>query len=422
MDKTVWRALAGRPWRFWASRWPWLSLLYVASSAVLGLVLLPLMVVAFVFIPLWALVAGALERWRVGLLGFARVDPSNVPVGRGERHNWLNIRLTEAATWRAVGSLFATMLLGWLGLVLLFVEFLAVAGSVAAVVQAPRGKAVVTLFGDTTITLAPGHVWLAVVAGLLALAVSAYLNALFATGQGSLARVLLAPRGLERERNIARLTQSRISLVAAFEQERRRIERDLHDGVQQELVALSVSLGLAGMDLELAERSGAPVGEARASVAAAHDHAEHALATLRATVRGIHPAVLSDHGLEAALSELCGRAGLPVTLDASVGRMDPAVEACAYFTASEAVTNAVKHSSATEASITVANRSGRLRLAVSDNGRGGADPAGGTGLAGLSERAETLGGAFEVDSPHGGPTTLTLTLPAGADLTPSTTP
>ncbi|AIY00059.1 histidine kinase [Arthrobacter sp. PAMC 25486] len=422
MDKTVWHALAGRPWHFWGSRWPWRSLLYVASGAVLGLVLLPLVVVTFVLIPLWALAVGALERRRVRLLGFARIESAHVPVGRGERRNWLNIRLAEAATWRAVGSLFATLLLGCLSMALLFIEALAVGGSIAVAAQASRGPTRVVFFGDFAVEPNPGLAWLAYVAVLMALALSSYANALLAAGQGALTRVLLAPRERELERNIQRLTQSRISLVAAFEQERKRIERDLHDGVQQELVALSVRLGLAEVDLELAERAGAPVGEARASVAAAHDHAEHALATLRATVRGIHPAVLSDHGLEAALQELAGRAGQSVTLDAQVGRMDAATEACAYFTVSEALTNAVKYALASEVKVTALDSAGRLQLTITDNGRGGADPTRGTGLNGLMERAETLGGTLAVDSPPGGPTTLSLILPTKAGIPPSTIP
>lgn len=100
MNMTVWRAIGARPWRFWFSRWPWLTLLYLFSSAMLGLVLLPVIVVTFVFIPLWGLVVGALERRRLRLLGFARIDTAHVRVGTGERHNWLNIRMTEAATWR----------------------------------------------------------------------------------------------------------------------------------------------------------------------------------------------------------------------------------------------------------------------------------------------------------------------------------
>ncbi|MBP2414804.1 signal transduction histidine kinase [Arthrobacter stackebrandtii] len=414
MKTTAWGALAARPWQFWASRWPWLALLYMLLSAVLGAVLLPVVVATFVFIPFWGLGLGALERRRVQLLGFAQVPSAHAPVAREQRYIWLNIRMSEAATWRAAGNLVTTLLLGWLALALLAVEIAALAVMVTMVVAASRGPSAVTLFGDVQIPLAPSQVWIVCLAGVLLLAALPYINMLFAAGQASLARFLLAPRNVELQRNLERLTLSRVSLVAAFEQERKRIERDLHDGVQQELVALSVALGLAGMDLELVERAGAPVAEARASVATAHDQAEHALRSLRTTVRGIHPAVLSDHGLEAALAELCGRAGLPVTLEATVGRMDAATEACAYFTASEAIANALKHSNATNVSVRARHDGGALLLSVADNGHGGADTSRGTGLRGLSERAETLGGSLTLCSPVGGPTTLELSLPAEA--------
>lgn len=412
MNMTVWRAIGANPWRFWFSRWPWLALLYLFSSAMLGLALLPVLVVTFVFIPLWALAVGALERRRVRLLGFARIDTAHVHVGAGERHNWLNIRMTEAATWRDVGSLFATLLMGWLGLALLFFEAVVLAVVVAIVVSAAHGPFRVNLFGDVGVEMMPSDIWKACVAGILVIAIAAYVNALLAAGQASLSRFLLAPRQAELERYVERLTRSRTLLVEAFEQERRRIERDLHDGVQQELVALSVRLGLAEIDLDHATQSGADVHEARQAVAAAHDQTERALHTLRTTVRGIHPAVLTDHGLAAALQELAGRTGLPIELDtALVRRASVASEGCAYFTVSEAITNAMKHSSATTIRIAAETTATELMVTVTDNGHGGADETRGTGISGLKERAETLGGALNIDSPPGGPTTLRLRLP-----------
>ena len=384
----------------------------------LGLVLLPVIIVTFVFIPLWALALGALERRRVRLLGFTRIDTAHVRVDAGERHNWLNIRMTEAATWRDVGSLFATLLMGWIGLALLFIEAVVLAAIVAVVVSAARGPFRVNLFGDVQVEMMPSDIWKASAVGLLVLAIAAYVNAILAASQASLSRFLLAPRQAELERYIERLTRSRVSLVEAFEQERRKIERDLHDGVQQELVALSVRLGLAEIDLDHAAQSGADVRDAREAVAAAHDHTEHALRSLRATVRGIHPAVLTDHGLAAALQELSGRAGLPIELDtALIQKSSAASEGCAYFTVSEAITNAVKHSSATTIRIAAQTSANELIVTVTDNGHGGVDETLGTGISGLKERAETLGGALNIDSPPGGPTTLRLRLPTIATPT-----
>ena len=302
--------------------------------------------------------------------------------------------------------------MGWIGLALLFFEAVALAAIIAIIASAARGPFRVNLFGDVRVEMMPSDIWKACAAGLLVLAIAACINAILAAGQASLSRFLLAPRQAELERYIERLTRSRVSLVEAFEQERRRIERDLHDGVQQELVALSVRLGLAEIDLDHAAQSGADVREARQAVAAAHDHTEHALRSLRATVRGIHPAVLTDHGLAAALQELAGRAGMPIELDTTlIQRTSAGSEGCAYFTVSEAITNAVKHSSATTIRIVARTTGNELIVTVTDNGHGGADETLGTGISGLKERAETLGGALNIDSPPGGPTTLRLRLP-----------
>lgn len=418
MKMTVWRAIAATPWRFWFSRWPWLTLIYLFSGAILSLVLTPVIVVTFVFIPLWGLAVGALERRRVAMLGFTRIDTAHVRVDAGERHNWLNIRMTEAATWRDAGSLLATLLMGWISLAILFFEAIVLTVLVAIIISAARGPFQANLFKNVQVEIAPSDIWKICVAGLITLAIAAYLNAILAAGQASLSRFLLAPRQAELKSYIERLTRSRMSLVEAFEQERRRIERDLHDGVQQELVALSVRLGLAEVDLENATQSGADVSDARQAVAAAHDHVEHALHTLRTTVRGIHPAVLTDHGLAAALQELAGRAGLPIELDtALLKRTSTASEACAYFTVSEAIANTVKHSHATKIQIAAWTTASELIVVATDNGHGGVDETLGTGISGLKERAETLGGALNINSPAGGPTTLRLRLPATAALT-----
>lgn len=263
MKMTVWRAIAATPWRFWFSRWPWLTLIYLFSGAILSLVLTPVIVVTFVFIPLWGLAVGALERRRVAMLGFTRIDTAHVRVDAGERHNWLNIRMTEAATWRDAGSLLATLLMGWISLAILFFEAIVLTVLVAIIISAARGPFQANLFKNVQVEIAPSDIWKICVAGLITLAIAAYLNAILAAGQASLSRFLLAPRQAELKSYIERLTRSRMSLVEAFEQERRRIERDLHDGVQQELVALSVRLGLAEVDLENATQSGADVSDAR---------------------------------------------------------------------------------------------------------------------------------------------------------------
>ena len=169
-----------------------------------------------------------------------------------------------------------------------------------------------------------------------------------------------------------------------------------------------------GMARERFESEPEPV---RQAIAAAHDEAVLALTELREFIRGLHPAVLSDRGLDAALSGLAARAPLPVRLRVDVPKpASPGVEAVAYFIVSEAITNVVKHAQATRAEVTVTRTGDRLRITVTDDGRGGAAPvmpaAGdGTGLRGLAQRAAAVDGTLSIDSPPGGPTVITAELP-----------
>src|SRR5215472_6940910 len=230
-----------------------------------------------------------------------------------------------------------------------------------------------------------------------------------------LARALLGPgRHEELAQRVELLARSRADMVAAADAERRRIERDLHDGAQQRLVSLAMNLGMAR---ERFEDEAEPV---RQALAAAHDEAVLALAELREFIRGLHPAVLSDRGLGPALSGLAARAPLPVRLRVDVPRpASPAVEAVAYFIVSEALTNVAKHAQATRAEVTVTRADDVLRIAVTDDGRGGAVPStpltpsagDGTGLRGLAQRAAAVDGTLSIDSPPGGPTVITAELP-----------
>jgi signal transduction histidine kinase len=225
------------------------------------------------------------------------------------------------------------------------------------------------------------------------------------------ARVLLGPgRAEELALRVQTLARSRAQLVAAADTERRRVERDLHDGVQQRLVSLAMNLGMARAAYGDDESVPADVREV---IAAAHDEATAALAELRDFVRGLHPAVLNDRGLDAALSGVVARVPLPVRLRVDVTqRCSPSIEAIAYFTVSEALTNVVKHAGATRAEVTVTRADGRLSIVVTDDGRGGASAdRAGTGLRGLAQRAEAVDGTLAVLSPPGGPTTVTVDLP-----------
>jgi signal transduction histidine kinase len=207
-----------------------------------------------------------------------------------------------------------------------------------------------------------------------------------------------------RER-VDHLRDARQRIIAAADAERRRIERDLHDGAQQRLVALTVMLGLA--ETRLADD---PPGAAQL-IAQAREEAQLAIKELRELAHGIHPTLLSERGLGAALEALATRAPLPVAVSGVPGvRLPAAVESAAYFVTAEALTNVAKYAQAGQAFVHLCVEDDRLRLQVGDDGVGGADPAG-TGLRGLRDRVDALDGALEVDSPPGGGTTVRIELP-----------
>jgi len=219
--------------------------------------------------------------------------------------------------------------------------------------------------------------------------------------------LLLGPDRAELTERIETLETTRAGAVDAQETELRRIERDLHDGAQARLVALGMSLGMAEQKLaEDPERAGELLAEARLG-------AEHALRELRDLARGIHPPVLGDRGLGAALDSLASTSPLRVAVSVHVvPRPAPAVESAAYFVAAEALANATKHARAREVDIKIDRVADLLELEVRDNGRGGANPNG-SGLQGLRRRVEALDGTLSVISPRGGPTTIRAQLPCG---------
>jgi signal transduction histidine kinase len=191
--------------------------------------------------------------------------------------------------------------------------------------------------------------------------------------------------------------------------ERRRIERDLHDGAQQRLVSLAMDLGRARDRMESGEIDGA-----RDLLVHTHEESKVILKELRDLVRGIHPAVLSDRGLDAAISAIAGRSSIPVEVDVDlVNRLPDEVEGTAYFFVVEALANIAKHSHASEAHVSISRNGNWLRVEIRDNGLGGADPSRGTGLAGLRDRIEALDGRMRVESRNGGGTRLMVEIPCG---------
>ncbi|MFF0391300.1 histidine kinase [Kitasatospora sp. NPDC004615] len=247
----------------------------------------------------------------------------------------------------------------------------------------------------------------ATLGGLLLLFLTPWLVALLAALDLWTVRALLGPNRAEvLERRVEHLTQSRVDVVDAADAERRRIERDLHDGAQQRLVSLAMNLGLARRTLKHIPP------EAMEVIVTAHEEAQAAIKELHDLVRGLHPAVLEDRGLDAALSGIAARSPVPVHLAVDLpGRIAPTVEAVAYFTVSEALANAAKHAKASRVDLALRRVSDRLLITITDDGIGGADATRGSGLTGLRKRAASVDGSLAITSPRGGPTTITMELP-----------
>jgi signal transduction histidine kinase len=260
-----------------------------------------------------------------------------------------------------------------------------------------------------TIRNVPATIGVAVV-GVVFLLVTPYVVRGLATMDAAIARTLLGRYSTkELVERVDRLEESRARVVDSADAERRRIERDLHDGAQQRLVALAMNLGRAK------SRYDEDPEAARNMLDEAHSEAKQALVELRNLARGIHPAVLTDRGLDAALSGLAGRSPVPVTVEIDVGvRPSRTVEAIAYFVVAEALTNIAKHSQAKRAWVVVRRLDRELRIIITDNGVGGANAGGGSGLAGLADRVSGVDGRLLVHSPVGGPTVITVEMPCGS--------
>ncbi|MFF4981367.1 sensor histidine kinase [Streptomyces sp. NPDC001046] len=226
-----------------------------------------------------------------------------------------------------------------------------------------------------------------------------------ANADRAMVRALLSPSD-ELERRIAELESDRGVVVDTAAADLRRIERDLHDGAQARLVNLAMGLGLAK------EKVLEDPDAAAAMVEEAHGEVKLALQELRDLARGIHPAVLTDRGLDAALSSVATRCTVPVKVTVDLpARPAAAIEGIAYFTVSELLQNVSKHSRARSASVEVWRTDDRLLIQVRDDGRGGASVDGGTGMRGLADRLNAVDGLFVLESPEGGPTTVTAELP-----------
>lgn len=367
----------------------------------LGLVGLPVLVGLPILLAaaLLGVPAGAVERWRLRLVGIVVDNPHGEP-DRPGLSAWLRCRYREPATWRELGYLLAFSLLWPIDLLVLG----CVLGLPLSLLTAPLVAAAND--GEVKIlktVLLSGHVaaWAAVPVGIVVLAVATALLDLY----GRLRAVpVLALLG-RRAHDVPELMRSRARLVDAFDAERRRIERDLHDGTQQRLVALGMTLGLARV---------ADPDELPALVAKACDDAGRALTELQELIQGIHPRILTDRGLPAALAELADRTPVSVTVTTDLpDRLAATVEVCAYFVVSESLANMIRHSGAGHARVEARRLGKRLAVTVRDDGVGGAYARPNGGLAGLADRVTAVGGRLTVDSPAGGPTTVWADLPCG---------
>ncbi|MFE2288149.1 histidine kinase [Streptomyces sp. NPDC059443] len=406
LRRTLTWTTAHAPWSSWAWRNTAFTAAAIPPSLPLGLGLLLLLTgpghspVLLLFVLALSPLLTALQRNRCwSLLG---VDIP--PVAREHpRHSLrgLSERLRSEATWRQYGYHVLISPLTALGGGLLVLTW--TAGAVCTTVYAwswalPPGTR-------------PGWTWESGALtglGVLLLLAAPWFAVLLARLDTAAALALLGPnRARELERRVEDLAESRADVLDAADLERRRIERDLHDGAQQRLVSLAMNLGIARATLP-----GLPP-EAKAVIDEAHREAKEAIEELSSLVRGLHTPVLEDRGLDAALSGIAARAPLPVELTVNLAvRPGPAVEAVAYFVVSEALANVAKHAHARHCSVHVIRTADDvLRVTVSDNGVGGADPAGGTGLTGLRKRVGSVDGTIKIDSPIGGPTTLTVELP-----------
>ncbi|WP_424184943.1 sensor histidine kinase [Actinokineospora sp. G85] len=391
-DRTALSALAKRPLSLLASAWPWRSLAYLLASSALGAVVALVVLVAVVETPVpgvlalavavvlatgftW-LVATPFELWRLRLV--------DLDLARDTR---LAPRREAGASPRELGYVLVSLLaLWWMDI---------------GVVAVSLGVPGVLLTAPLQPTVSAVHGVVASVVGLLLLPVAAYPVTAWAGARAVVARAILAPPNSE----LGEVVRSRARLVDAFEAERRRIERDLHDGAQQHLVALSMKLGLAGLDAP-------PDSSLAEDLRDAHVLVNLALAELRELIRGVYPQVLTDRGLVAAIRDVAGRSPVPVVVDVVLEeRLSDTIEVAVYYVVSEALTNVAKHSGATRCAVRGGRTTDLLVIEVVDDGVGGAGIDGGSGLQGLADRLAVVAGTLSISSPPGGPTLLRVEVP-----------
>ncbi|MFJ2031229.1 sensor histidine kinase [Streptosporangium sp. NPDC087985] len=405
VDPMTWRAV---PYMLVSMFYGIACFTFLASAIPISLAL----VIVWVGVPLLALTmfvwrgAAMLERRLLRLAFGVRIrDPYRPFQGKNLFLHWKDV-LVDPATWKDLLYVLLLLPIGTVEFIVSMVLWCLAFGLIVAPASLLLGGGPLSITDGLLIDTVPkALICLPIGLGVFFVAIyatrgMAWLHmllgvALLGTGEKS----LLAARA-------AHLRASRARGVDAAEAERRRIERDLHDGAQQRLLAVAMDLGRAQAKMDSDPQA------VRELLAQAHAGTKAAIAELRDLARGIHPAILTDRGLGAALSSLAARAPVRVDLSVEISHRPPAaVESIAYFIVAESLTNLAKHSEATEASIRVSRQDQRVVVEVYDNGVGAAVPSVGGGLAGLADRAATIDGTLNVDSPPGGPTLIRAELP-----------
>jgi len=416
------RASLTNPFRLLVARETWVSFVFILLSFALGLFWFVALVtllatgigtaITLIGLPL---LAGTLVFWVWGaklerarfnaMLGERIVDPYQ-PLPAGNLWEKLKARLRDKYVWLDLLYLFLLFPIG----LAQFVVAITWTSVAVSMVTAPSwywiGTDANVNIGSWRVDTLPGAIAVALI-GIPVLLALPYVLIGMVRGHAWLARHLL---GTDLEAilsaRVGALTESRSRAASASVDELRRIERDLHDGAQQRLVRLAMDLGMAK------EKMDSDPEAAKTLVAEAHEEAKLAMREIRDLARGIHPAVLTDRGLDPAISALAGRSPVPVTVDIDLpGRLPETIESTAYFVVAEALTNVARHSGASAARVSARLEDGMLKLDIADDGRGGATAAPGGGLAGLADRVAGADGTLTIDSPAGGPTRIHVALP-----------
>jgi signal transduction histidine kinase len=349
----------------------------------------------FLFAVLLAAARGLANLTRNALNNWAGVTIASPYRPRPQGRNWLRWMLEDPATYRDMGWLVVNLLTGWF--LLLIPAFGVGAGGVSLF------RLLTSQSGLLSWTPIPTQI----IVTLLVTGVGLWLAPRFLQAHGRLAATLLAPTAnAELAQRVSHLSQTRAESIDAGAAEIRRIERDLHDGAQARLVAMGMALDAAGALIDENPQA------ARALLVEARDNSAKALGELRSLVRGIHPPVLADRGLDHAIHALALDSPVRTHMSGSLAGRPPApVESAAYFAVSELIANVAKHAGAHQVWIDIRHDDGMLKVGVTDDGRGGASASDGSGLRGIERRLAAFDGIVAISSPVGGPTVVTMEIP-----------